>query len=119
MILDDDFSNSRIRVDYAKKLRDYSWNVDLGYQHQVFNWYGVPQPLFDVNNINGIDPQHKFFTFDFGGEIEFDQSAINEGRIRFRRFADDYESGENRFFGSANFDIPLNDKNCFRITFRT
>ena len=110
VILDDKFSNTKINVNYTKKLRDYSWNVDAGYQHQVYNWYGVPMPFFDENNVSGIDPQHKFFKFEFGGEIEFDDMLFNEGRIRFRRFADDYDSGENRFFGSANFDIPLNDE---------
>ena len=56
-----------------------------------------------------IDPQHTYFTFDFGGEIKFDDRIINDGRMRFRRFADDFDSGENRFTFSANVDIPLND----------
>ena len=110
VILDDKFSNTKINVNYTKKLRDYSWNVDAGYQHQVYNWYGVPMPFFTEDNVGGIDPQHKFFTFEFGGEIEFDDMLFNEGRMRFRRFADDYDSGENRFFGSANFDIPVSDE---------
>ncbi len=107
LLLDDKFSNTKINVNYAKKLGDYSWSVDARYQHQVFNWYGVPQPLFNATNVSTIDPQHKFFTFEFGGEIEFDDMLINEGKMRFRRFADDYESGENRFMASANFDVPL------------
>ena len=107
LLLDDDFSNTKLNVNYARMLSDYSWNVDAGYQHQVFNWYGLPQPLFDQSLADGINPQHKFFTFDFGGEIEFDNSLINSGSIRFRRFADDSESGENRFVMKTNFDILL------------
>lgn len=110
LLLDDKFSNTKIKVNYAKKLSDYSWNVDAGYQHQVYNWYGVPQPFFNSANTASIDPQHKFFGFEFGGEIEFDDMLINEGKIRFRRFADDYESGENRFIGSTNFDVPLREE---------
>ena len=109
LILDDKFSNSQLNINYAKKSRDYSWNVDAGYQHQVFNWYGLPQPLFDQTVANSINPQHKFFTFDFGGAIEFKNRLINNGSMRFRRFADDYESGENRFTVKTNFDIPLNN----------
>jgi len=109
LLLDDDFSNSQVNVNYATKLRDYSWNVDAGFQHQVFNWYGLPQPLFDQSTANTINPQHKFFTFEFGGEIEFKNRLFNEGRMRFRRFADDYDSGENRFTAQTNFDIPLRD----------
>ncbi len=109
LLLDDKFSNTQVNINYAKKLRDYSWNVDAGYKHQVFNWYGLPQPLFDQATANTIEPQHKFFTFDFGGEIEFNNRTLNSGSMRFRRFADDYESGENRFVMQTNFDIPLRD----------
>ncbi|MBT8253346.1 MAG: TonB-dependent receptor [Flavobacteriaceae bacterium] len=107
VILDDKFSNSKIMANYNRKLRDYSWTVDAGYQHQVYNWYGVPQPLFTEESLTDIDPQHKFFTFEFGGEVEFDDMLIHDGRVRFRRFADDYDSGENRFIASSKFDIPL------------
>jgi outer membrane receptor protein involved in Fe transport len=107
LLLDDAFSNTKLNINYAKMLSDYSWNVDAGYQHQVFNWYGLPLPLFDQALANDIDPQHKFFTFDFGGEIKFDDKLINNGSMRFRRFADDLESGENRFVMKTNFDIPL------------
>ncbi|MCH7523664.1 MAG: TonB-dependent receptor [Bacteroidetes bacterium] len=107
LLLDDAFSNTKINVNYARMLSDYSWNVDANYQHQVFNWYGLPQPLFDQTLADAINPQHKFFTFDFGGEIKFDNKLINNGSMRFRRFADDLDSGENRFVLKTNFDIPL------------
>ena len=107
LLLDDAFSNTKLNVNYARMLSDFSWNVDAGYQHQVFNWYGLPQPLFNQTLANDINPQHKFFTFDFGGEIKFDDKLINSGSMRFRRFADDLESGENRFVLKSNFDIPL------------
>lgn len=107
LLLDDDFSNTKLNVNYARMLSGYSWNVDAGYQHQVFNWYGLPQPLFDQSLADNINTQHKFFTFDFGGEIKFENKLINNGSMRFRRFADDLESGENRFVMKTNFDIPL------------
>ncbi|NNL32245.1 MAG: TonB-dependent receptor [Flavobacteriaceae bacterium] len=110
LVLDDKFSNTKINVNYSKKLRDYSWNVDAGYQHQVYNWYGVPQPLFNDANTSDIDPQHKYFSFEFGGEIEFDDMLLKSGKVRFRRFADDYDSGENRFMASTSFDVPVQDK---------
>lgn len=107
VVLDDNFSDTKLRANYSRKLRDHSWNIDLGARHQVYNWYGMPEGLYDEVTISLIDPQHTYFTFDFGGEIEFDDRTLNEGRMRFRRFADDYESGENRFTFSTNLDIPL------------
>jgi len=109
VLLEDDFSETKFNANYSRKLGDYSWNVDLGAKHQVFNWYGLPEGLYDSTLIESIDPQHTYFTFDFGGEIKFDNRLLNDGRMRFRRFADDFESGENRFTFSTNIDIPLSD----------
>ena len=104
VILNDDFSDTKFNANYSKKLRDYSWNVDAGARHQIYNWYGLPEG-FDEMAVSEIDPQHTYFTFDFGGEIKFDDRIINEGRMRFRRFADDFDSGENRFtFSTKNIE---------------
>ena len=107
LLLEDGFSTSSINANYSKNLSSYAWNVDAGYKHQVFNWYGIPQDIYSQSDANMIDPKHKFFTFEFGGEIEFDDALVNEGNLRFRRFADDDDSGENRFMLETNFDIPL------------
>lgn len=107
VLLDDDFSDTKLNINYVRKHKDYSWNVDANYQQRVFNWYGLPQPLFGQTLADAINPQHKFFTFDFGGEIKFEDKIINSGSMRFRRFADDLDSGENSFVLKTNFDIPL------------
>ncbi|NNF82892.1 MAG: TonB-dependent receptor [Flavobacteriaceae bacterium] len=107
VLVDDQFSDSRILANYRSSGNDINWSVDAGYRHRVFNWYGLPQPLFTSENTPEIDPQHKFFTFEFGGEIEFEDLPIHDGKFRFRRFADDYDSGENHFVATTNFEIPL------------
>ena len=107
VLLDDKFSDSKIKLNYSRNLRDLSWNVDAGYQHQVYNWYGVSPVYTDDNSLSDINPQHKFFTFDFGGEIDFNDNLFNSASTRFTRFADDYDSGENRFVASANINIPI------------
>ena len=66
VLLDDKFSDTKINLNYARRMRDHSWSVDTGYRHQVFNWYGIPGSVYSLEDIATIDPQHKFFTFDFG-----------------------------------------------------
>jgi outer membrane receptor protein involved in Fe transport len=93
-------------------MRDYSWNVDAGYRFQSYNWYGIPNAgnLLTDALIGTISPQHKYHTFEFGGEIEFEDRMINNGSVRFRRFADDLDSGENRFVAKTNFDVAIRDE---------
>lgn len=105
---DDDFSNSKINVNYASRLRDLAWNVEAGFQHQKYNWYGVPQSQLTIASANGIDTDHSFFNAHFGGDITFEDTYINSGSFFFRRFGDNQGSGENRFVAKAKIDIPIN-----------
>lgn len=110
--LDDDFMDTRVNINYAQQMRDYSWNVDAGYRFQSYNWYGIPNEtgLLTDALIGTISPQHRYHTFEFGGEIEFEDRMINSGSVRFRRFADDMDSGENRFIAKTNFDVSIQDE---------
>lgn len=105
---DDDFSNSKININYASRLRDLAWNVEAGFHHQKYNWYGVPQSQLTIASANGIDTDHSFFNAHFGGDITFEDTYINSGSFFFRRFGDNQGSGENRFVAKAKIDIPIN-----------
>ena len=109
--LDDDFMDTKVNINYATQMRDYSWNVDAGYQFQSYNWYGIPNAanLLTDEMIGTISPQHKYHTFEFGGDINFENRMLTGGSFRFRRFADNLDSGENRFVAKANLDIPIRD----------
>ncbi len=110
LLLDDDFSNSKVNVNYSKSLRDLSWKVDAGFQHQSYNWYGLPQPFFDQITADMLDVSHSFYDFHFGADIDFNDAYINSGSMLFRRFGDNQGSGENRFVLKTTFDVPINGK---------
>tara|TARA_R110002050_G_scaffold300276_1_gene468463 strand:- start:33330 stop:35057 length:1728 start_codon:yes stop_codon:yes gene_type:complete len=105
---DDNFSNSKINVNYASRLRDLSWNVEAGFQHQMYNWYGVPQSMIPQVQTDGIEVDRSFFNAHFGGDVSFEDTYINSGSFFFRRFGDNQGSGENRFIAKATVDVPVN-----------
>ena len=105
---DDNFSNSKINVNYSSQLRDLAWNVEAGFQHQLYNWYGVPQSQIVAAQFDNIDVDHSFFSAHFGGDISFEDTYINSGSFFFRRFGDNQGSGENRFIAKAKVDVPIN-----------
>lgn len=107
LLLDDNFVNAKLNVNYSSNLRDLSWNIDGGFQYQKYNWYGLPQPYFDATTANMLDVEHTFYGAHFGGEIDFNDAIINNANLRFRRFGDDQKSGENRFMFKTGFDIPI------------
>ncbi|NRA94063.1 MAG: TonB-dependent receptor [Psychroserpens sp.] len=102
---DNNFSETELSAHYSQKLSDFSWKVDGGFQLQTFNWYGLPDqtvPTFDVD--------HSFYSANVGGHIKFEDAVINNGSVRYRRFGDDQDSGENRFILTSEFDIPISNE---------
>jgi len=108
--LDDDFTKTNLNIHYSQKLRDFSWKVDGGFDLQTYNWYGLSDGFYTDAQISEIDPGHTFHSFYAGGKLKFDDAIIKEGSVRFRRFGDDQDSGENRFVAKVSFDVPVQDE---------
>jgi len=112
--LDDWFYDTALDVTYGANLEKMSWNVDLGYQNQAYNWYGLPIDFgstlsdTDRNNLIGsIDSKHAYNRISLGGKIDFAEGAFKEASMKFSHFSDNFGSSENRFFvkPSLQFDI--------------
>lgn len=110
VVLNDAFSDSKLNINYASRLRDVSWNAEGGFQYQTFNWYGLPEN-YTTNEavINSLDVGHAFYNAHVGGDISFEDSYIDSASILFRHFGDDQKSAENRLTIKAKLDVPVND----------
>ncbi|NRB83683.1 MAG: TonB-dependent receptor [Winogradskyella sp.] len=105
--LDTNFSKTGLNAHYSQKLRDFSWKIDGGFDLMTYNWYGLAGALDDDTSAMAVDPTHTFNTFYLGGKLKFDDAIINDGSVRFRRFGDNQNSGENRFVANTGFDVPI------------
>ena len=115
--LDDKFYDTSLDLTYGSKQQNLSWNADMGYQHQVYNWYGLPE--FFGNNlseadqnalIDGINPQQTYHNFYLGGRVKANDSFFNEGSFKYNRFWDAYGSEENRFYIKPSLKFDVSDK---------
>lgn len=114
--LDDKFYNTSVDLTYGNHNRDISWNADLGYQHQIYNWYGLPEYHNEVLNeedkkelLNSIDPQQTYHNFYLGGKFKLEDSFFKGGEIKYNRFWDAYSSAENRFILKPSFEVEISD----------
>lgn len=115
--LDDKFSNSSIDLTYGSKSRNLSWNADLGYQHQMYNWYGL-NPLFYENFIpadkdafiKAIDSKQTYQTISLGGRLALGESVLKEATIKFNRFSDAFSTGENRLVAKPSLAFDVMDE---------
>ncbi|GGG54631.1 TonB-dependent receptor [Bizionia arctica] len=110
VLLDDYFYNTNLNVNFSRKERDMSWQVEGGFKHQVFNWYGLPQPYYNETSPEAqLGVSHTYYGGNLGGEISFNDSYFKTANVMFRHFGDNYGSGENRFSADISADIPIAD----------
>lgn len=104
--LDDKMFNTSLDLTYGSRTKGLSWNADAGYQHQVYNWYGIHPGIFTDAVIDGINEQQTYHTLYLGGRLGLD-TILKESSVKFSRFWDAFGSAENRFVAkpSLEFDI--------------
>ena len=109
--LDDKYYNTSLDLTYGNRMKAFSWNTDLGYQHQIYNWYGLPLEYTDIDGatIALIDPKQTYQTFYIGGKVAAEDSFFRDASVQYKRFWDAYGSAENRFFIKPSLDIDIMD----------
>jgi hypothetical protein len=108
VLLDDYFYDTNVNVNFSRKERDISWQVEGGFKHQIFNWYGLPQPYYnETSPETRLNVSHTYYGGNLGGDISFNDSYFKSANVMFRHFGDDYGSGENRFSADITADVPI------------
>ncbi len=107
--LETDFYDTEIKASYFQKERELDWNVKLDFQHQLYNWYGLPLNVFDDATINAIDERQNYYKIQLGGNLRMEDAVYEEGELILRRFWDAVESAENRFVYTPVFKAPMTD----------
>lgn len=116
VILDDRFYDTSIDLMYGSNRKEVSWNLDLGYQNQTYNWYGLPAdfgttlaPQDRAILISGIRPQQSYSTLTLGGNVAFNESFFNKMSLKFNHFSDIFDSSENRFYAKPTVEFDVMD----------
>ncbi len=111
------FFDTSIDLTYGIRERDLSWNLDLGYQNQIYNWYGLPAGFGSslilnnrANLIDGINPQQSYSNIYLGTKIVFNESILEEASVKFNNFLDAFGSSENRFYVKPSLKFNISDK---------
>ena len=117
VFLNDEFYDTALNVGYGQNNRDMSWNIDLGYQNQIYNWYGLPAefgstflPEDRFILIDKINPNHSYNTISLGGNIDFTDGIFSKVATRFTHFSDSFSSSENRFYLKPTFKVDVMDQ---------
>ncbi len=126
--LDNKFSDTSIDLSYGNNQENFNYKMDLGYQNQLYNWYGLPMEwnnLISVEDkktlLSTIIPKHTYDNFYIGANINFKESIFNEIQTKFNRFSDSYNSVENIFSFKPVVKFKVSDnliKTIFSLDFQ-
>lgn len=104
--LKNDFYKTSVDLTYGNQLDNLTWISDLGFQNQMYNWYGIPEN-FTQTTIDRINPKHSFNNFYIGTNLSLTNSFFKDASLKYNRFWDANGSAENRFYVKPSFEFDL------------
>ena len=108
--LDDSFYDSNFDVYYKQSNRDMDWKLNLGAQHQLYNWYGLPEVDFEPTLLESIDPSQTYLNVVLGGEIEYYDSFFKGAKASVSGLVDKYNSAELRIRIQPTLELPISSE---------
>ena len=113
----DNFNETVVDLNFVTNRKNLSLNLDLGYQNQIYHWYGLPlgfgsflTPIQRATLINETNVQQSYNTLYVGTRINIKNAVLNDASLKFNHFSDAFGSAENRFYIKPSFVFELNDK---------
>ncbi len=108
LLLNDNFSDTRIDGYYKQFDRDYNWQVNAGIQRKQYNYYGLPTAIiFDPTFFNNLDEEQVYKNLYVGGKIDFEDSLFKGATAEIKNFTDNFNSNEFRLLVKPKFEFPI------------
>ncbi|QTD37029.1 TonB-dependent receptor [Polaribacter batillariae] len=105
--LNSNFSNFKGAAFYKQVDRYFDWKVSLHTELNTYNWYGLPDVIFNTAVLNTIKETQKYNYFKVATDFKFHDSYINYGKVSFSYFTDLFNSKEMLANFDAKLDFPL------------
>ncbi len=107
---DDKYSHSAIKGYYGSKSNELDWKIGLGYNRDMYNWYGTSPTYFDLIypiNASSFDVKNVYTTIVLDGQAKMNDGVLDNGNFFFKRFTDKKDSQENHFHikPTASFEV--------------
>jgi len=106
-VLNSNFSNFNTTAFYKQVDRYFDWKVSLNSQRDQYNWYGLPNLNFNTETINSIEEKQVYNYFQLVGELTFDDSYIDFGKVALSYFTDSFKSNEILLSLNSKLNLPL------------
>lgn len=108
--LDTDLYHTALDVTWSQRERDWNWSAGAGLEHRLYNWYGLPEGVFDPTALEGIDPTQNYMRGQLEGKVHLEDTYFTDAKLLARRFWDAADSWENRLKLEPKFEFPVTEE---------
>ncbi|AFL81530.1 hypothetical protein Aeqsu_2065 [Aequorivita sublithincola DSM 14238] len=107
--LDNKYYDTSLDANYTSRQKDVTYRLDIGAEHQIYNWYGLPENsfLYPENVIAELDPLQMYFSGYAGGSIALDDSFFERAAVNIRYLGDAFSSSEFNATFKPEFSFPI------------
>lgn len=105
--LDDKYYDTQLHLGYAQEENQFLWGLRLGFQHQLYNWYGVPANFIAEQEYTNINPTHNYTGISLGGDLKMKQGIFDKVSLDYRHFGDDFSSSEDHMVIKPHFQFDV------------
>ncbi|RMA56724.1 TonB-dependent receptor [Ulvibacter antarcticus] len=109
--LEDKFYDTSLDANYTSRQKDASYRLDVGLEHQLYNWYGLNENYNTLTDetLATIDPQQSYLSGNLGGSIAVDDSFFEKVSAKLRYLSDSFSSSEFNATLAPEFSFPITD----------
>ncbi len=108
--LDTDFYNTNLDLTYARREREWDWNLGAGVAHRKYNWYGLPEGISEEELPGVIDEAQNYFMAEITGGVRLSDRLFDDASMLLRGFWDAAGSGESRMALQGRFGLPVGEE---------
>ena len=111
LLLNDNFSDTKIDGYYKQFDRDYNWQVNAGVQQKQYNYYGLSTAIiFEDAFINTLNEEQVYKNLYVGGKIDFENSFFKGATAKIENFTDNFNSNEFRLLVKPTLEFPISSE---------
>jgi len=109
--LDNQYYDTSLDANYTNREKDMTYTIETGFEHQMYNWYGVPTGVFAPHVLSDIDAKQTYFSGYIGGNLTLADSYFEKSGLTIRYLGDAFSSSEFNVKLTPEFSFPIENLN--------
>ncbi len=105
--LEDAYMNTQVELAYKNTQKKHSWETNIAYHRNAYNWYGLPSEINFDNVINSIEEEQVYNTISVNGALNLKKGKLKRTALSLSHFSDKLDSKEMQIGIYPHLEFPI------------